>query len=290
MLANIQGHNDGLGSVLMFMRQFWQLFSVVSILFYSDFASAGYCLEDWACWEVRETNGRYEFWVKNQKSHSFTATLDVKTKNLRSLKKNKNRYSETIVVPGHSERVLLTLYPIQDGKDVSYRDVFYWMPGVMDADHNDDVIYQLPFAEGEQYPLVQGFGGGWSHRGGSKYAVDFAMPVGTPVHAARNGFVVQTVAHHNRGGASRRYAEYANYVVVLHDDGTTGEYHHLMQDGVAVNVGDSVESGDLLGFSGNTGFSSIPHLHFAVYRPKPFGEFESIQFRFADGVSTSRRR
>lgn len=258
-------------------------------LLYQSHARASYCLEDWACWEVKRVGERFEFWVENKKPFPFTGTLDVKTRNLRGATAEKNRYSETAVIPGYSEQLMFSLSPVNAERGVDYRDIFYWTPGVMNAQHDDDVLYRLPFADDEEHPLVQGFGGGWSHRGGSKYAVDFAMPVGTAVHAARAGTVVQTVAHHNRGGASRRYAEFANFIVVFHSDGTTGEYHHLMHEGVEVEVGDDVQAGDLLGYSGNTGFSSLPHLHFAVYRPKPFGDFESVPFRFAGDVSTRRR-
>jgi len=251
-----------------------------------NFARAGYCLEDWACWEVRESSGRYEFWVKNQKPYSFTGSLDIKVKNLRSIVSQQARYVATEVVPGYSEQLLLTLYPIDEAKRASYRDIFYWVPGDMAARHDDAFLYQLPFASGAQYPLVQGFGGGWSHRGASRYAVDFAMPVGTAVHAARPGVVVQTVAHNDKGGASRRYAAYANFIVILHTDGTTGEYHHLQKNGVNVSVGEAVKAGDLIGYSGNTGFSSLPHLHFAVYRPKPLGDFESLPFRFVNNART----
>jgi murein DD-endopeptidase MepM/ murein hydrolase activator NlpD len=249
---------------------------------------AGQCLEDWACWEVRESHDRVEFWVKNLKEYPFTGSLDVKTRNLQGAKK-RNRYEETSVIAGHSEILLLTLYPKDRTRPVAYRDIFYWTPGILNARHDDGVEYQLPFADGERYPLVQGFGGGYSHHGASRYAVDFAMAVGTAVHAARSGTVVQTVAHHDRGGASRRYASLANYIVILHQDGTTGEYLHLMKNGVRVKVADEVQAGDLIGYSGNTGFSSLPHLHFAVYRPKPMGDFESIAFRFVDNARTRRR-
>lgn len=263
---------------------------VLACVMVSDAATAGYCLQDWACWEVREASGRYEFWVKNQKPYPFTGTLDIKVKNLRSAISKKNRYAETEVILGHSEQLLLTLYPVNKDKHASYRDIFYWTPGDMEASHDDAFLYGLPFANNERYPLVQGFGGGWSHQGASRYAVDFAMPVGTAVHAARAGVVVQTVTHNNKGGASRRYATYANLIVILHEDGTTGEYLHLKQNGVDVKVGEDVKIGDLIGYSGNTGFSSLPHLHFAVYRPKPMGEFESLPFRFVNNAPTKRRR
>ena len=252
-------------------------------------AAAGHCLEDWACWEVKKSEGKIEFWVKNLKDYSFTGSLDVKTRNLRTASTQKVRYAATRVIKGNSEVLLLTLYPIDQYRSTAYEDIFYWTPGNLDSEHDANVGYQLPFAEGEHFPLVQGFGGGYSHRGASRYAVDFAMPVGSKVHAARSGVVVQTVAHHDRGGASRRYARFANYIVILHADGTTGEYLHLMKDGVMVNVGVQVEAGDLIGYSGNTGFSSLPHLHFAVYRPKPMGEFESLPFNFVGGFSTRRR-
>lgn len=67
---------------------------VLACVMVSDAATAGYCLQDWACWEVRETSGRYEFWVKNQKPYPFTGKLDIKVKNLRSAISKKNRYAE----------------------------------------------------------------------------------------------------------------------------------------------------------------------------------------------------
>ena len=53
------------------------------------------------------------------------------------------------------------------------------------------------------------------------------MPVSTPIHAVTGRLVVDLVEHHALGGASRKYATYANYVDILQRDDTTGEYHHL---------------------------------------------------------------
>ena len=52
--------------------------------------------------------------------------------------------------------------------------------------------------------------------------------------------------------------------MIQHDDGTLGEYMHLAPSGVRVSVGQKVARGDELALSGNTGFSSTPHLHFQV--------------------------
>ena len=61
-----------------------------------------------------------------------------------------------------------------------------------------------------------------------------------------------------------------NYVVLQHDDGTTALYGHLTHDGAAVNVGDLVQQGSLIGFSGNTGnTANKPHLHFSVQQCDP---------------------
>jgi murein DD-endopeptidase MepM/ murein hydrolase activator NlpD len=66
------------------------------------------------------------------------------------------------------------------------------------------------------------------------------------------------------GKQAHTFASRANFVRVLHDDGSMGMYAHLEYYGVGVKVGQRVAAGDLLGLSGNTGYSTGPHLHFAV--------------------------
>ena len=53
---------------------------------------------------------------------------------------------------------------------------------------------------------------------------------------------------------------------ILHDDGTYAIYAHLNTNSIRVRPGDRVERGEYIADSGNTGFSSGPHLHFAVVR------------------------
>ena len=119
--------------------------------------------------------------------------------------------------------------------------------------------YVLPYAPGRAHFVIQGNCGSFSHRGAAAYAYDFRMPIGTPVTAVRGGVVFRADDPYLD---SDRDPDHANRVTVEHDDGTFGRYLHLTQGGALVEVGDRVEAGDVLGLSGNSGFSTEPHLHF----------------------------
>jgi hypothetical protein len=127
-------------------------------------------------------------------------------------------------------------------------------------------VYGLPYPHGLTFAVLQGFHGAFSHRGSNEYAVDFGCPVATPVVAARPGVVVAINASAQGSGTSPEFLEdsRANFVIVRHADGTLGEYMHLSPSGVEVQPGQPVERGQELALSGNTGFSSTPHLHFQV--------------------------
>jgi murein DD-endopeptidase MepM/ murein hydrolase activator NlpD len=126
--------------------------------------------------------------------------------------------------------------------------------------------YRLPYRAGKTFSVLQGFHGQFSHRGSNEYAVDFDCPVATPVLAARPGIIVASNAAAQGAGTTPDYLEYArtNFVLVLHDDGTLGEYMHLAPSSIEVSPGQRVERGQEIALSGNTGFSSTPHLHFQV--------------------------
>ena len=253
-----------------------------------------YCIDNWACFSLERHSQGVDVFLENKKPYVITSTLLLLTKNLRTDSESEhieshNKYEVTRVLTGFDRQRVLSLKTgdADLGFDIENYE-FNWTPGNMHAEHNEKYVYQKPYAKKKKYAVIQGFGGGWSHRGASKYAVDFGMPVGTPVHAARSGVVIDVTERHNRGGASRRYARYANFVTILHDDDTTGEYYHLKQYGAAVDIGQHVKRGDLIGYSGNTGFSSMPHLHFAVYRARSHGNFESIPIKFNTPIKKPR--
>ncbi len=141
--------------------------------------------------------------------------------------------------------------------------------------------YPLPW-RGGPFRLTQGPNGSFSHTDAkSRYAMDIAMPEGTPIIAARSGVVVKT--ENNQAGRGNDAS--GNFVRVQHDDGTQGVYLHLKQGSVSVRAGQRVAVGSPLALSGNTGNSSGPHLHFVVQQSTEAG-LVSIPYEFNQPVGT----
>ena len=145
------------------------------------------------------------------------------------------------------------------------------------TDNLDTYIYDLPFREGSSYKVVQGYGGRFSHK--NKAALDFYMPVGTPVYAARGGVIFTFKDDSNEGGPFSKYGRKANYIMIKHSDGSFGCYWHLQKKGVVVKKG-NVSKGQLIGYSGNTGFVLRPHLHFAVKRILNYEKDSFVRTKF----------
>lgn len=150
-------------------------------------------------------------------------------------------------------------------------------------------VYALPYPHGRTFAVLQGFHGEFSHRGSNEYAVDFNCPVATPVIAARPGIVVAVNASAQGSGTTPEFLDdrRANFVLILHSDGTLGEYMHLAPSGVEVAPGQAVRRGQEIGLSGNTGFSSTPHLHFQVMTAATDG-VSALSFPFELAVSSKR--
>lgn len=161
----------------------------------------------------------------------------------------------------------------------SYRYQYNWRFG--DYRATGKHLYRLPYRQGETHEVIQGYNGDFSHFGDEAFALDFAMPEGTPILAARAGRVLALKSDSKVGGPDPSYRERGNFVTVMHEDGSMAQYYHLKFDGVAVRLGQVVREGDLLGYSGSTGFAESPHLHFMVNRPRTSGTTcESLPVRF----------
>jgi len=105
-----------------------------------------------------------------------------------------------------------------------------------------------------------------AHKGKLKHSIDFRVPEGTPVHAALAGKVVFVKQDSDVGGPSKRkYWYLGNRIVIEHRNEEYTAYEHLRYLGSSVREGQRVRTGQLIGYSGNTGYTYEPHLHFEVF-------------------------
>lgn len=149
---------------------------------------------------------------------------------------------------------------------------------------NDSITKEkvnLPFQKGKKYKVLQGYNGSFSHSSDySKYALDFNLQVGDTICAAADGFVVGVIEGYSKGGRSKKWRDYANYITIFHPKmNLYTQYVHLMHLGSFVEVGDYVIADQVIGRSGETGLTGGPHLHFNVLRPNDTGmQSETIDF------------
>lgn len=147
----------------------------------------------------------------------------------------------------------------------------------------DNYEYELPFKKGAKYRIVQGYGGLFSHS--NIAAIDFEMPIGTPVCAARDGIIYSYKDDSDEGGLFSKYKNKANYIIIKHDDGSFGCYWHLKINGVLIKSG-HITVGQQIGLSGATGQVLRPHLHFSVKRILNYhmDSFLKTKFKTSKGV------
>ena len=104
-----------------------------------------------------------------------------------------------------------------------------------------------------------------AHVGNLNNSIDFMVPENTEIYAAADGTVVEVRDDSKIGGDDPKYWNDGNYIAIKHGEELTW-YEHLKHRGVLVKVGNEVKEGQLIGYSGNTGFTKEPHLHFHVYK------------------------
>ncbi len=190
------------------------------------------------------------------------------------------RQGNRILEP-RSDTTLFQLTPAVAGEHVGAEYEYQYLHGDPRARHEPTQPYRLPYALANRFRISQAFPDQITHTDRANiHAIDFEMPVGTNVFAAREGIVLDVASDYFEAGVDPGLVSQANLVRILHDDGTIALYAHLNWNSIRVAPGQRVARGEYIADSGNTGFSSGPHLHFVVQR-NIGGEIESVPIRFA---------
>ncbi len=229
-----------------------------------------------------EKDGVVELHARNKNIYPVTIELDAELNNMSSSK----RLPLSDVINGRSEKLIAILSPVRENEKWEFKSSYKYYMGSIFAKHNDSYEYRLPFHVGDTHKVTQGYHGSFSHVGRINYSLDFDLDEGTEVFAARSGVVVEVVENFNSGGGSEDYMHKANYITILHNDGTLADYSHLKLNGAIVAVGQRVRVGTLIGYSGATGYATGPHLHFNVKKANNDGGFITlpVKFRTGEGV------
>jgi murein DD-endopeptidase MepM/ murein hydrolase activator NlpD len=193
---------------------------------------------------------------------------------------------------GHARRMiaarstgkLLGLHNTGSAEDASFGYRYAVVFGDPLARHRPPRPYRAPFALAQRFEITQAFPSHRSHNdAASTFAVDIAMPVGSQIFAAREGTVIEMAAQFFEGGTDPKGATRANLIRILHPDGTMALYAHLQWDSIRVRPGQIVRRGEYIANSGNTGFTTGPHLHFVVQKNTGL-TLSAIPFEFADAL------
>jgi len=224
---------------------------------------------------TQEFKDRVEVYASN--NNAITVSLEILF-NLKGMEEVKLGSKYKIIEPNRPAEHIATLNK-NPNQGWSFRyNLKVYLGDFYSGGHDSTYVYTLPFAKGESFLLTQGYDGDYSHQG--ENAIDFLMNEGTPIYAMRDGIVAEVVEHNNDGCANISCIKMANSVLVYHVDGSFSRYSHLKLNGAEVYVGNQIEVGQLIGFSGNTGWSSEPHLHFSIFEILEGNKSYSIPTKF----------
>ncbi|HYP17209.1 MAG TPA: M23 family metallopeptidase [Opitutus sp.] len=228
---------------------------------------------------AREIGGSVHLFAQVKDGMDITLTLQIDQTNLRA----SHVLPSTFDLSGQRSAELVVLTPINPDEPWDYAYRYHWRYGGREGSPDPNAVYVLPYLSSQHHRLDQGSHGRVSHGPGSDnaHAFDFKMPIGTTICAARGGTVTAVRTDSKLGGPNPALKSAGNYIVIRHRDGTYAEYVHIEHDGGLVKVGEVVEAGQPIALSGNTGFSTGPHLHFAVFRTQDGFKRETLPVRFA---------
>lgn len=130
-----------------------------------------------------------------------------------------------------------------------------------------------------------------AHINHAKHAIDFPVPVGTKILAAKSGVIIDIKVNSKKGGFKPKYADlkYLNYLTIKHFNGEFSQYAHLKYKGSLVKLGEKVKEKQIIALSGNTGYTSEPHLHFHVLKlNKTKIGWETLKIKFRNKIKILR--
>ncbi|MCL2161397.1 MAG: M23 family metallopeptidase [Betaproteobacteria bacterium] len=190
----------------------------------------------------------------------------------------------TFVVNPYSSYDIAQITPATRWEPLRFSLRYSFQPGDAFMPPDGYARYLLPFSKGEPFLVVQsptskpGTGTLITHNNDhSRYAFDFGVAEGTLVTAARDGVVVDIVDTFTVGRPDPSLSGKANFVGIMHADRSVAYYVHLSPRGVLVKPGQQVLAGEAIAYSGNTGYSHGPHLHFDVRRAAISDRGEVVQ-------------
>lgn len=225
------------------------------------------------------TKTGYKIYAQNKEFIPVTMVVHFQMKNLK-IKQEKNFY----VIPAQSEKKLIAEMSVEDNRfPYQFTYTYLWNYGDFSIDKVSEHVYDLPYQVQQRFRVMQGYNGTFSHQ--NEYSLDFDMPVGTGITAVRDGIVVKIEDRNSQRCIQKECAQFNNYVLIFHEDGTFSEFSHLDKEGVLVKPGDKVAKGQLIAKSGNTGWSTAPHLHLVIFKQK-LHQRETLPtpFRISDGT------
>lgn len=199
-------------------------------------------------------------YAKNSELYPYSIVLSLDLKNMTFSEGAKTVF----VIPAKSEKFKIGEVTAEPNKAYRYSYQVKFTMGDVTSKPDLNYVYDLPFRKGNAYKLGQGYNGTLSHK--NENSLDFTMPVGSEIVAARAGVVVQVVESNTQSCMQEECKKYNNYITIMHDDGSFASYVHIKYNGALCKVGDVVKKGDKIALSGDVGYASGAHLHFMCFK------------------------
>ncbi|MDN3619256.1 M23 family metallopeptidase [Polaribacter undariae] len=254
------------------------LFIFILLISYNSFSQLNF-----KTYFKKAENG-FEFLADNNEYCPVSVEVDLELVNLST----SNGNFKTYLIPARTTGFVITTLKAIKAGSYKYNSKTRYNYGDFATKEKDiiaveEYIYNLPFKQGKKFKVSQGYNGTITHQ--KKNALDFLMPIGTDIYAAREGVVIKVVDHNTKTCVTKGCLEFNNFILIYHSDGTFSDYAHINTNSANVKPGDKVAKGQLIAKSGNIGWSTGPHLHFEVFKQEIIKrETLKTKFKINDGT------